>query len=164
MILTSGLSYRPCWIIQKSQKCHFEWSKEPKFWFLAFFLSLVHQIDFKSHIVIELSDLKDLAGITLMLNHSKVTKLSFWMIQIAKNEVFGHFIEFGPSDWLCIAYFDRTKWCAWVGHPITHAGSFKNRKNAFLNDPNSQKKMFLAIFLSLVPRIDLIIAYFDKSK
>ena len=37
------------------------------------------------------------------------------------------------------------------------AGSFKNQKNAFLNDPKSQKKRFLAIFWSLVCWIDLIL-------
>ena len=39
------------------------------------------------------------------------------------------------------------------GHDIAYAGSFKNQKNAFLNDP----KRFLAIFLSLVCWIDLIL-------
>ena len=37
------------------------------------------------------------------------------------------------------------------------AGSFKNQKNAFLNDPKSQKKRFLAIFWSLVCWVDLIL-------
>ena len=60
----------------------------------------------------------------------------------SKNEAFGKFLEFGPLIRLDIAYFDRTKWCAWVGHRIIHAGSFKNHKNAFLNDPNSQKQVF----------------------
>ena len=38
-----------------------------------------------------------------------------------------------------------------------HEGSFKDQKNAFLNDPKGQKKRFLAIFLSLVCWIDLIL-------
>ena len=38
-----------------------------------------------------------------------------------------------------------------------HEGSFKDHKNAFLNDPKSQKKRFLAIFWSLVCWIDLIL-------
>ena len=83
--LTSGLSYRPCWIIQNSQK------------------------------------------------------MPFWMIQIAKKEVFGHLLAFGALDWLDIAYFDRTKWHARFRRHTNHAGSFKNEKNAFLNDPSSQK-------------------------
>ena len=40
----------------------------------------------------------------------------------------------------------------WVGHEA----SVKYHKNAFLNDPNSQKKRFLAIFWSSVCWIDLI--------
>ena len=38
-----------------------------------------------------------------------------------------------------------------------HEGSFKNYKNAVLNDPKCQKKSFLAIFRSLVCWIDLIL-------
>ncbi len=50
------------------------------------------------------------------------------MIQIAKNEVFGRFLEFGTLDQLDIAYFDRTKLCLRFGHPISPAGPFKNHK------------------------------------
>ena len=53
--------------------------------------------------------------------------------------VIGHFLEFSPSDHLDIAYFDNTKWCKQFGHDIAHDGSFKNQKNAFLNDPKGQK-------------------------
>ena len=42
-------------------------------------------------------------------DHSKVTKMHFWMIQGAKKEVFGHFLEFGLLDRHDIAYCDRTK-------------------------------------------------------
>ena len=45
----------------------------------------------------------------VMKDHSKITKMHFWMIQKAKNEVFGHFLEFGLLDRLDIAYFDSTK-------------------------------------------------------
>ena len=61
------------------------------------------------------------------------------MIRIAKNEVFGRFLEFGTLDRLDIAYFDRTKLCSRFGNCNSHAGLFKNRKNAFLDDQNSQK-------------------------
>ena len=57
----------------------------------------------------------------------------------AKNEVFGHFLEFGPLVQLDILYYDITKWCARFDYLINHSGSFKNWKNAFLNDQNSQK-------------------------
>ena len=53
--------------------------------FLAIFSSLVHRIDFILHISIVLSGVYYLA---IMLDHSKVTKLHFWMIQSAKNKVF----------------------------------------------------------------------------
>ena len=61
------------------------------------------------------------------------------MIQIAENEVFGHFLEFGGLERHDVAYFDRTEWLAPFRHHTAHAGSFKNQKNAFLNDPNSKK-------------------------
>ena len=55
---------------------------------------------------------------------------------------FGQFLVQGTSDRLDIAYFDRTKWRARFRRHTTHtthAGSFKNEKNTFLNDPNGQK-------------------------
>ena len=64
------------------------------------------------------------------------------MIQRAKIEVFGHFLEFGLLDRLDIAYFDSTKYSEQFGYNIAHAGSFKNHKNAFLNDPKSQNRGF----------------------
>ena len=103
MILTSGLSYRPCWIIQNPQK------------------------------------------------------MPFWVIQIAKNKVFGHFLELGASDRLQIAHYDSSKWSWQVGSHISHAGSFKNHRNAFLNDPRSQKRGFGPFFSSLVHCFDLVL-------
>ena len=41
------------------------------------------------------------------------------MIQIAENEVFGPFLEFGASEQLDIAYFNRTKWRASLSHRIS---------------------------------------------
>ena len=38
-----------------------------------------------------------------------------------------------------------------------HEGSFKNHESAFLSDPKSKKKRFLAIFWSLVCWIELIL-------
>ena len=110
--------------------------------FLAIFLSLVHRINFKLHILIILNDLDKLAFISPILDHSKVTKISFWMIQGAKKVVFGHFLELRASDRLQTAYYDYTKWSWQVGSHITHAGSFKNHKNAFLDDQKSQKLGF----------------------
>ena len=92
-----------------SQKFIFEWSKEPKMRFLAIFMILVHQINFKLHILIILNDVDKWAVITPMLDRSKITKMPFCMIQRAKNEVFGHLLEFSAWDRLQIAYFDSTK-------------------------------------------------------
>ena len=68
------------------------------------------------------------------------------MIQRAKIEVFGYFLEFGWSDVLHTGYFDCTKWSLQLGYNIAHAGSFKNHENAFLNDPKSQKVGFWLFF------------------
>ena len=92
--------------------------------FLAIFLSWVHRIDFKLHIMITLNDLDKWAVISPMLDHSKITKMPNSMIQTAKNEVFGHFLELGALDLLDIAYSNRTKWFACIGQCISHAWSF----------------------------------------
>ena len=43
----------------------------------------------------------------VMKYHSKVPRKHFWMMLSAKNEAFGHYLEFGLLDWLDIAYDDR---------------------------------------------------------
>ena len=60
------------------------------------------------------------------------------MIQIAKKEVFGHFLEFGLLDRLDIAYCELNVFQLSAMLP-GHEGSYKDRKNAFLNDPKVQK-------------------------
>ena len=82
------------------------------------------------------------------------------MIQMAKTEDFGHFLEFRPSDWLDIAYLDSTIQSEQLGNDVTHPGSFKNQKNAFLNDP----KMDFSHFHELGPSDGLDIAYLDSMK
>ena len=72
----------------KIKKCIFEWSKEPKYRFLAIFRSLVWCIDLILHIVIELNVFQHLATL--------------------------------PG----------------------HEGSFKDHKDAFMNDPKGQKRGF----------------------
>ena len=89
---TFGNVIRSCRIIQGSQKCIFEWSKEPKKRFLALFCSLVCWIDLILHIVIVLNVFQLLAML--------------------------------PG----------------------HEESFKDRKNAFLNDPKAQKLGFWPFF------------------
>ena len=61
------------------------------------------------HVMIKLNGLNNSAMVLLMLDHSKITKMHIWMIQIAKKEVFGHFLEFGLLDRLDIACFDSTE-------------------------------------------------------
>ena len=51
-----------------------------------------------------------------MKGRSKVSKMHFWMIQNAKKEVFGHFLDLGLLDWLDIAYYDRTKCVSTFGN------------------------------------------------
>ena len=72
----------------------------------------------------------------------------------------GHFLQFGPSDQLDIAYCDPTKWSSQFRCDVAHAGSFKSHENAFLNDPKCQKGFFLD--LGLLDRLD--IAYDDRTK
>ena len=67
----------------------------------------MHRIDFKLHILIILNDADKWAVATAMLDHSKITKMPFWMIVRAKNEVFEHFLEFGQLDRLDIVYHER---------------------------------------------------------
>ena len=83
----------------------FEWSIQ----LLAIFSSLVHPVSSILHILIKLNGLNNLATISLMLDHSKIRKMHFWMIQSAKKEFFGHFLEFGQLDRLDIADCDSTK-------------------------------------------------------
>ena len=49
------------------------------------------------------------------------------------------------------------------GHEMALAESFKNHKNAFLNDPKTQKEFF-GHFLEFGSLDQLDIAYFDNAK
>ena len=49
------------------------------------------------------------------LDHSIITKMPFWMIQRAKSEVFGHFLEFGVMYGPDIAYEDCSKYFSVLG-------------------------------------------------
>ena len=64
----------------------FEWSIQSA----VNFSSWVGPMDFILHILIILNVLNNLVTISYMVDHSKTMKNHFWMIQIAKNEVFGH--------------------------------------------------------------------------
>ena len=142
MVLTIRLQYGTCWIIQKSQKCIFEWSKVPKRRIWANIWSLVSWIDLIMHTVIVQDRSNNLATIWHMLYHSKVTKMHFWMTQNAQKEDLCQYLEFCCLDRLDNAYCDITQcfYCL-VLLPV-HEGSFKHYKNAFLNDSKSQKWSF----------------------
>ena len=93
----------------------------------------------------------------IMKDHSKITNIHFWMIQEAKNEVFGHFLEFGLSDRLDIAYIDRTK-CFLTFSNVTRSSWIIQRSEKCIFEWSKEpKKRFLAIFLSLVGCIDFIL-------
>ena len=70
---------------------------------LAIFSSLVHPVNLILHILIKLNGVNNLVMISLMLDHSKITKLHFWMIQSAKTR----FSWLRLVDWLDIAYYDK---------------------------------------------------------
>ena len=63
------------------------------------------------------------------------------MIQSAKKEVFGHFLDLGLLDRLDIAHYDGTEFQR-LGTLIAHKGLVKSVKSAFLNDPKCQNGGF----------------------
>ena len=110
---TCATTTRSWRVIQKSQKCIFEWFKEQKTRFLAVFLSLVCWINLISHIVIVINVCQHVyifrQCYQIVKNIQKSQKMHLWMIQSVKKEVFGHYLDFGMLDQLDIAYCDSTK-------------------------------------------------------
>ena len=98
-----------------------------------------------------------------MQNHSKITKMQFWMIQRAKKEGFGHHLESGLLDWLDLHILLVLNVYQRSAMLPGHEGSFKDLKNAFLNDPRAKKEVF-GHFLEFgwLDRLD--IAYSDSTK
>ena len=89
-------------------------------------------------------------------DHSKITKMYFWMIQLS----IGNFLKIGWSDQLDIAYCGSTK------HFATspgHAGSFKNQKMHFWMIQRAKKEVF-GHFLDFGLLDRLGNAYFDSTK
>ena len=89
---------------------------------------LVHRINFKLHILIILNNVDKWAVITPTQDHSKITKMSFWMIKRAKNWVFDHFWEFGQLDLLDIVYYERNICFQHFSALLDQERSFKNQK------------------------------------
>ena len=122
-------------------------------WSIQFWVdisSLISRMDFILHISIVLNDLNNLATISLMQDHSKITKMHFWMIQRAKMEVFGHFLEFGLLDRLakCFPTFGN----------ITRSWRIIQRSLKCIFEWSKEpKNRFSAIFWSLICWIDLIL-------
>ena len=77
------------------------------------------------------------------------------MIQRAKKEVLGHFLEFGLLDQLDIAYCDSTKCFLTFGNVTRSLRIIKDYKNAFLNDPKSQKRGFAYLHICLILHDDI---------
>ena len=143
MILTIGLSNGSCWIIKKSQKCLFEWSMEPKMGRLAFFWSLVCWVDLILHIVIGLNALQHSSALPdperSFKNHKKDY---FGMILRVKKQVFGRFKDFCQLNRLDVAYGISTKHFSTLSSVTRSWRMIRNRRNAFPNDPKSEKLGF----------------------
>ena len=131
----------------------FEWSIQLS----AILSSLVRQINLILHILITLNGLNNLADIWLMLDHSKVTKMHFWMIQSAKKQVFGRFLDLGLLDRLDIAYFDRTICFPTFGNTTRSWSIIQKSPKSIFEWCEVPKMRLLAIILSLVCWIDLIL-------
>ena len=104
--LTFGNDTRWWRIIQKSQKCIFEWSKEQKTRFFVIFLNLVCWINLISHIVIVLNVLQHVARLpghagsfkshkNAFLNDPKSKKRGFWPFS---------WVWSVGSTWYCISW------------------------------------------------------------
>ena len=93
----------------------------------------------------------------VLKNHSKITKMHFWMIQRAKKEVFGHFLEFGMLDRVDIAYCDSTKCFPTFGNVTRSWKIIQRSQKCIFGWSKRPKNRFSAIFLSLVCWIDLIL-------
>ena len=122
--------------------------------FLGIFLSLVCRINLILHNLIEMNVRKHLVH---MLNHSKTIRMHFWMIQRAKNELFGHFLEFGLSDPFDIAYCDNTKSISTFGNLASSWRVIQKSQNKIFEHPKERKSSFLSIFSTLVCWIHLIL-------
>ena len=106
---TSGSVTMSWRIIQRSQKCIFERSKEPKKSFLVIFWTLVCWIDLILHIVIVLNAFQLSATLPGHEGSFKKHNIAFLNDPKSQKRRFGHFLEFGLLDRLDIAYYDSTK-------------------------------------------------------
>ena len=137
MLLTIWLWYGAWWIIQKSEKCIFEWSKEPKMRFLAIFLSLVCWIDLMMHIRIVLNVIQLLERLPGHEGSFKNLKNGF--LNDPKSQKWG-FLDLGLFDRLDIVYYDRSNCVPKFDSATRSSRIIQKSQNAFLNDPKCQKR------------------------
>ena len=131
----------------------FEWSIQLS----AILSSLVRQINLILHILITLNGLNNLADIWLMLDHSKVTKMHFWMIQSAKKQVFGRFLDLGLLDRLDIAYFGRTICFPTFGNTTRSWRVIQKPSKCIFEWSKMPNRGILAVLTTLVGWIDLVL-------
>ena len=93
----------------------------------------------------------------VMKDHSKITKMHFWMIQRAKKDVLGHFLEFGLLDRLDIAYCDSIKCFPTFGNIARSCRIIQKSKKISFEWSKEPKNRFLTIFWSLVFWIDSVL-------
>ena len=83
----------------------------------------------------------------------RATRRLFWMNHL----VYSQFLEFRPSYRLHIAYFDCSKWCSRFGIGITHVLHLDHSIITLHWYKKTCFDQFLAIFSSLVNRINFIL-------
>ena len=123
-------------------KMHFWMIQRAKKEVLAIFGILVCWINFILHILILLNGLNNLAMILLMLDHSKITKMHFEWSKEPK-------MRFLAIFWSLVCWIDLILHIVIVLNVfqlsailLGHEEACKDHKNAFLNDPKSQKRSF----------------------
>ena len=89
-------------------------------------------------------------------DHSKITKIHFWMIQRAKRDVFGHFLESDHFIYLILNILIELNVFQYRQHYQAMKDHSKITKMHFLIAKWPVFNQFWAIFLSLVQRSDFI--------
>ena len=157
MFLTICLQYGTCWIIQKSQKMHFWMIQSAKNEVFGHYLEfgLLDWLDVAYFD--NFNDLNTMALISLMLAHSKITKIYFGMILRVKSEAFPNFLYLGLFDRLNIADCERNEFSptfGWQGSQVKKDDSEVTKMHFWMIQ--GPKKRLFAIFGILVCWIDLM--------
>ena len=92
----------------------------------------------------------------VMKDHSKVTEMPLWMIQSAKKDIFGRFMDLGLLDLLDIAYYDGSKCISTFGTVTRSWKMILKTQKCIFERPTKAKKKFMAIFCGLGCWIDLL--------